>query len=91
MYLSPRFERRYLSWAVLAAGAYIWMSEALYSMGWLNPPTITEGGVSYMGDGIAAIEAFGWVAMIPGLLIITWGVFVLMSRIEYGSGPIGEF
>lgn len=82
---SDRFGRRWQRWAVFVAGVYTWLCESLYSAGWLVPPTIASGRVEYWGDGTRALEAFGWPAQLPALLLVLAGVAALQARLQYRS------
>lgn len=86
MYWSDGFSRPWLRWGVFSSGTYIWLSQALYSMGYFTPPMFREGDVEYVGDGVQALEAFGQVAVIPGILLIGVGVFILLMRVQYERG-----
>lgn len=83
MFYSARFSSPGVRWGTLTGGIYMWLLEALYSMGHYTPPTLTESGVQYSGDGIRAIEAFGSVAMVPGGVLLFAGLVVAWMRLEY--------
>jgi len=70
-------------WGIFAGGAVVWLREALYSAGWLIPPTVTHGGVTYWGDGRVALRAYGAEAQIPGALLVLAGCLLLYKRLGY--------
>ncbi len=83
MWGSARFERTWVRWGVMMAGAWIWLWETGYGVGWLVPPTLSEGTVSYWGDGVVALEAFGRGMQLPYLFVLVGGVVVLRVRLRY--------
>ncbi len=74
-------------WGLFAGGAVVWLREALYSAGWLVPPTVTHGGVTYWGDGRVALRAYGAEAQLPGALLVLAGCLRLYKRLGYQPDP----
>lgn len=85
MLVAPRLDPPPVRWGAFAGGCYVWGAQALYSMGSFVPPTVTDEGVYYTGDGVEALEAFGLVAVLPGALLLTLGSFVLVARMVDGE------
>jgi len=83
MWHSARLGRRWLRWGVFAGGLWTWLWETGYAVGWVIPPTLVAGGVEYSGDGVRALEAFGWPAQTPGVILFIIGLAVVWSRVEY--------
>ncbi|MBP1986753.1 hypothetical protein [Halolamina salifodinae] len=86
VHYSDRIEWHPLRWAVAAVGITAWAHDALYSMGVLTIPVFIDGGVHHTGDGTHALAVFGPVAMIPGMLILGFGVWIVMGRVQYERG-----
>jgi len=80
---SPRFRHYSLRRAAFAVGVYTWFLEALYSMGYYVPPTVTAAGVEYHSDGAVALAAFGHPAQLPGVVLLALGLVALSRRVEY--------
>jgi hypothetical protein len=72
---------------LFAGGGVVWLREALYSSGWLIPPTVTQDAVTYWGDGRVALRAFGAVAQAPGALLLAAGALLLYKRLGYDPEP----
>jgi hypothetical protein len=83
MWASARLDRRWLRWGVFAGGVWTWAWETGYALGWIVPPTLVGGTVKYSGDGVRALEAFGWPAQIPGVVLFVLGLLVISGRVEY--------
>lgn len=82
-FTSPRLRRRSLRWAAFAVGVYAWLFEALYSMAYYVPPTVTASGVEYHGDGTFALATYGHVAQVPGAVLLALGLLALSRRVTY--------
>lgn len=82
-YWSPRFGTRPRRVAAFVVGVYAWFFEALYSMAYYIPPTLTETGVEYHGDGVVALDAFGHAAQLPGVVLLVVGLVALTRRVRY--------
>jgi len=83
VYLSDWIAWRPGRWGVAGAGIVVWAADGFYSMGFWTPPNLTATGVHYSGDGIDALTAFGRWAMVPGLLLIAIGFWVVQGRVQY--------
>lgn len=93
LYRGSTIKTRGLRWGVFGGGLVMWLSEALYSMGWLTPPTFTSSGIRYWGDGVIALETYGWIAQVPGAVLLVIGVIVIHVRyldrtIRRDMGPV---
>lgn len=83
VHYSPRVPWLGARWAVAFVGISTWVFESLYSLGMLAAPRMTADGVVHAGDGVAALEAFGRIAQLPGVLLLGLGVWIVMGRVEY--------
>lgn len=88
MYYSDALDAAWVRWGLFVAGMYAWVVESLYSMGYYTPPTLAASGVQYHGDGVDALAAFGFPAMLPGAILLASGILVLHRRLEYERGGV---
>lgn len=89
--VSPHLSKKWARWGVFGGAAVSLFSETLYGMGYYTPPTVTRDGVEYVGDGVMALEAFGPVVQLPGIVLLGLGFMIVIRQTDYDKSESGPF